>query len=115
MRAEEVADLACMSVDHYVRLEQAMVPRPSARILESLAGALRLARSPGTRSPRRTNPVRAPGHRTKTLTHPEVGQLRVNCDVLTVPDDDQQVVFMTADPDTASARALRHLAAKAAA
>jgi hypothetical protein len=35
--------------------------------------------------------------------------VRVNCDVLAVPDDDQQVVFMTADPATSSARALRHL------
>ncbi|WP_127360633.1 helix-turn-helix transcriptional regulator [Actinacidiphila soli] len=56
-----------------------------------------------------TNPVHAPGHRTKTLTHPQVGRLRLNCDVLTVPDDDQQVVFITADPGTPSARALRHL------
>jgi transcriptional regulator with XRE-family HTH domain len=56
-----------------------------------------------------TNPVRAPGHRAKTVTHPEIGRLRLNCDVLTVPDDDQQVVFITADPGTPSARALRHL------
>ncbi|MFE2425817.1 helix-turn-helix transcriptional regulator [Streptomyces sp. NPDC059373] len=56
-----------------------------------------------------TDPVHAPGHRIKTLTHPEVGRLRLNCDVLTVPDDDQQVVFITADPGTPSARALRHL------
>ncbi|HEX4251551.1 MAG TPA: helix-turn-helix transcriptional regulator [Pseudonocardia sp.] len=57
------------------------------------------------------NPVRAPGHRTKTLEHPAVGRLRLNCDVLTVPDDDQQVVFITADPGSATARALRHLRA----
>ncbi|MER7925612.1 helix-turn-helix transcriptional regulator [Streptomyces sp. NPDC096057] len=57
-----------------------------------------------------TGPVHAPGHRTKTLTHPEAGRLRVNCDVLTVPHDDQQVVFVTADPGTPSARALRQLA-----
>ena len=57
-----------------------------------------------------TNPVRLPGHRTKTMTHPEVGKLRVNCDVLAVPGEDQQVVFITADPGSASARALRHLA-----
>lgn len=44
------------------------------------------------------------------MTHPEVGVLRINCDVLTIPDDDQQVVFMTADPASSSARALRHLA-----
>lgn len=55
------------------------------------------------------NPVRAPGHRVKTLDHPRVGPLRVNCDVLAVPDDDQQVVFITADPGTPAARALRHL------
>ncbi|WP_043670811.1 helix-turn-helix transcriptional regulator [Streptomyces xylophagus] len=58
-----------------------------------------------------TGPVHAPGHRTKTVTHPEAGRLRVDCDVLTVPHDDQQVVFVTADPGTPSARALRHLAA----
>jgi transcriptional regulator with XRE-family HTH domain len=56
-----------------------------------------------------TNPVRAPGHRSKTFSHPEVGPVRVNCDVLTIPEDDQQVVFVTADPGTPSARALRHL------
>ncbi|MBQ1016845.1 helix-turn-helix domain-containing protein [Micromonospora sp. D93] len=56
-----------------------------------------------------TNPVRAPGHRTKTITHPELGPLRLNCDVLAIPDDDQQVVFLTADPGTPTAHALRHL------
>jgi transcriptional regulator with XRE-family HTH domain len=58
-----------------------------------------------------TNPVRAPGHRTKTIAHPQLGPLRLNCDVLTIPDDDQQVVFITADPGTPTARALRHLRA----
>ncbi|MDG4781825.1 helix-turn-helix transcriptional regulator [Micromonospora sp. WMMD961] len=58
-----------------------------------------------------TNPVRAPGHRTKTISHPQLGPLRLNCDVLTVPDDDQQVVFLTADPGTPTAHALRHLVA----
>ncbi|HEY2696678.1 MAG TPA: helix-turn-helix transcriptional regulator [Pseudonocardiaceae bacterium] len=228
LRREEVAERASISIDYYVRLEQARGPRPSPRILESLAGALlltsaerthlfRLAgatplppagpaltvrpyvadmlhrlpetgaivtaanyqvvgwnplaeallgdlstdvnlarrrflcrdevlttgheefgeiavarlRAAADRYPRdaelaglladlrtsteftgiwATNPVRAPGHRTKTMFHPELGRLRINCDVLTVPDDDQQVVFMTADPGTATARALRHLA-----
>jgi transcriptional regulator with XRE-family HTH domain len=59
-----------------------------------------------------TNPVRAPGHQTKTITHPQVGPLRLNCDVLIIPDDDQQVVFITADPASPTARALRHLATK---
>ncbi|HLI42764.1 MAG TPA: DNA-binding protein [Streptosporangiaceae bacterium] len=56
-----------------------------------------------------TNPVRVPGHRTKTMVHPQTGPLRVNCDILSVPDEDQQVVFITADPGSPSARALRHL------
>lgn len=45
------------------------------------------------------------------MAHPQAGPLRVNCDILSVPDDDQRVVFITADPGSASARALRHLAA----
>ncbi len=56
------------------------------------------------------DPVHAPGHRVKTLTHPEVGPVRVNCDVLVIPEDDQQVVFVTADPGSSAARALRRLA-----
>ncbi|MEU4249391.1 helix-turn-helix transcriptional regulator [Amycolatopsis sp. NPDC026612] len=57
-----------------------------------------------------THPVHAPGHRRKTFEHPELGPIRVNCDVLPLPDDDQQVVFITADPGSPSARALRRLA-----
>jgi hypothetical protein len=56
-------------------------------------------------------PVRVPGHRTKTMLHPRVGPLRVHCDVLPIPDDDQQVVFITADPGSPGARGLRRLAA----
>ncbi|GLY27528.1 helix-turn-helix transcriptional regulator [Kineosporia sp. NBRC 101731] len=59
------------------------------------------------------NPVRLPGHQVKTPEHPELGRLRLNCDVLAVPEDDQQVVFITADPGSATERALRQLAARA--
>lgn len=55
------------------------------------------------------DPVHAPGHRSKTLDHPVAGRLRLNCDVLAVPDDDQQVVFVTADPGSPTARALERL------
>jgi transcriptional regulator with XRE-family HTH domain len=57
-----------------------------------------------------SDPVRQAGHRSKTIDHPVAGRLRVNCDVLAVPDDDQQVVFVTADAGSPSARALRALA-----
>jgi transcriptional regulator with XRE-family HTH domain len=230
LRREEVAGLANMSVDYYVRLEQARGPHPSARILDSLTAALRLdaaerlhlfrlagasptppagpvqrvrpyvsallhrmpeaaavvtaanydviawnplagallgdlaaptnlarrrflgeaplvssaseefgaiavarLRAAAVRYPRderlgalladlragsaefraiwATDPVRTPGHRTKSIEHPTAGRLHLNCDVLAVPDDDQQVVFITADPGTRSARAIRALAA----
>ncbi|WP_329446193.1 helix-turn-helix transcriptional regulator [Streptomyces canus] len=232
LRREEVAELAHMSVDYYTRLEQARGPRPSARILDALARALRLTPAershlfrlagssapPGTSAVRRVrphvarmldrlpetgaivtdaayhvvawnplaqallgadlgdgttnlarrrflgqgrtyesssaeesghiavarlrraadryphdpqlaallaelhhgseefrqiwqaHPVHAPGHRTKTLDHPEAGALRLNCDVLLVPEDDQEVVLMTADPGSPAVRALRRLA-----
>ncbi|MEV7036167.1 helix-turn-helix transcriptional regulator [Streptomyces sp. NPDC093272] len=236
LRREEVAELAHMSVDYYVRLEQARGPRPSARVLDALAEALRLApaershlfrladwpappaapaavrrvrphvagmleRLPGTaaivtdacyglvawnplavqlfgydlsggatnlarrrflgqgrmyagstagqfgevvvarlrRAAERyphdghlaslldelhagsaefrqlwaTHPVYAPGHRTKVVDHPELGRLRLNCDVLLVPEDDQEVVLVTADPGTPSAHRLAELAGRA--
>jgi len=42
LRREEVAALADMSADYYMRLEQARSPQPSVQILASLARALRL-------------------------------------------------------------------------
>ncbi|MFD4674687.1 helix-turn-helix transcriptional regulator [Lentzea sp. NPDC058450] len=42
LRREEVAELAGISVDYVVRLEQARGLRPSAEVAEALAGALRL-------------------------------------------------------------------------
>jgi transcriptional regulator with XRE-family HTH domain len=57
-----------------------------------------------------SSPVRTPGHRVKTMHHPDAGPLRVNCDVLPIPDDDQWIVFITPDPGSRSARMLRHLA-----
>ena len=222
LRREEVAALAHMSVDYYVRLEQARGPHPSPRVLDGLSDALRLDaaerrhlfhlvgvpptpppgpnrrvrphvaallnRMPGTaaivtdagydvigwnplaaalgtvganlarrrfldgtpfasdgsaefgaiavsrlrastaRYPRdrrlaalveelraddefselwQADPIRAPGHRRKTVDHPVYGELDLNCDVLVVPDDDQQVVFITADPGSRSEQVLR--------
>ncbi len=43
LRREEVAQLARISVDYYVRLEQARGPHPSPQVLESLSQALRLS------------------------------------------------------------------------
>jgi transcriptional regulator with XRE-family HTH domain len=43
LRREDVAELAGVSVDYIVRLEQARGLRPSPEVLEALAGALRLS------------------------------------------------------------------------
>lgn len=42
LRREEIAQLAGMSVDYYIRLEQGRGPHPSRQILAALARALRL-------------------------------------------------------------------------
>ena len=42
LRREEVAQLAGMSADYYIRLEQARSPQPSTQMLAALARALRL-------------------------------------------------------------------------
>ncbi|HEU4675602.1 MAG TPA: helix-turn-helix transcriptional regulator [Motilibacteraceae bacterium] len=55
-------------------------------------------------------PTRTPGHRTKTVDHPVAGRLQVTCDVLLVPEDDQQVVLVTAAPGSRDEEALRSLA-----
>jgi transcriptional regulator with XRE-family HTH domain len=42
LRRQEVAQLAGMSVDYYIRLEQGRGPRPSRQLLSALARALML-------------------------------------------------------------------------
>ncbi|WP_144715479.1 helix-turn-helix transcriptional regulator [Curtobacterium pusillum] len=43
LRREEVAVLAHISTEYYVRLEQGRAPRPSAEVLAGIAGTLRLS------------------------------------------------------------------------
>src|ERR1700750_539651 len=47
LRREELADLAGLSVDYVVRLEQGRATTPSAQVVASLARALRLSRQEG--------------------------------------------------------------------
>ncbi|MFJ9561550.1 helix-turn-helix transcriptional regulator [Streptomyces fuscichromogenes] len=53
--------------------------------------------------------VTAQPSQVKTFRHPLVGDITVNCDVLDVPDRDQQVVIYTAAPGSPSEEALRLL------
>jgi hypothetical protein len=79
-------------------------PRLTGLVTELRAGSAEFAALWETR------PVHAPGHRVKTVDHPRLGPLRIACDVLPLPDDDQQVVFITAEPGSPAERAIRHLA-----
>nr|WP_318656348.1 helix-turn-helix transcriptional regulator [Spongiactinospora rosea] len=45
----------------------------------------------------------------KTLHHPLVGPITLNCHILDISDRDQRVVIYTADPDSPAAEALRLL------
>ena len=48
-------------------------------------------------------------HLIKTIDHPRIGRITVTCDVLLVPERDQQVVLFTAEPGTDAHEALRLL------
>jgi transcriptional regulator with XRE-family HTH domain len=54
--------------------------------------------------------VRTPFPLRKTMRHPAVGPITLNCDILALPDQDQHVVIFTADPGSTSDQALRLLA-----
>jgi transcriptional regulator with XRE-family HTH domain len=49
-------------------------------------------------------------HLIKSMHHPVVGPLELFCDVLTIPDRDQHLVLLTAEPASPSEQALRLLA-----
>ena len=53
--------------------------------------------------------VSSPSHMIKTVDHPEVGRIELACDVLTVPDRDQYLVLLTAEPGTPAHDAIRLL------
>lgn len=107
-RAREVAASEGFERIAVSRLRTAARRYPRDQRITELVAELR-AESREFRALWTTDPVHAPGHRTKTLRHPELGPLQVACDVLAVPDDDQQVVLMTPDPGTHTARVFERL------
>ena len=60
MRREEVAQLAGVSVDYYVRLEQGRVPNVSEAVIDAVARALRLAPPEREHLLRLSRPIRGP-------------------------------------------------------
>lgn len=52
-----------------------------------------------------------PRHQIKSMVHPVVGPMELHVNLMMVPDRDQLMVLFTADPETASHRALTALSA----
>ncbi|APR87298.1 putative DNA-binding protein [Minicystis rosea] len=50
-------------------------------------------------------------HMVKTTDHPRVGRIELDCVALYVPEDDQEIVMLTAKPGSVSAARLRALSA----
>lgn len=92
------------------RLRSAATRYPADPELAALVAELR-AGSEAFRALWAADPTRMPGHRVKVVDHPVAGRLTVNCNVLLSPEDDQQIVLITAEPGTADEQALRALAA----
>jgi transcriptional regulator with XRE-family HTH domain len=101
LRREEVAQLAGVSVDYLARLEQGY--------LTALIPDLR-DRSPRFAALWEEHPVARVPARTKTFVHPEIGEITLDCDVLSVQGSDLSVVVYTAAPGSSDARALALLA-----
>ncbi len=89
------------------RLRRAADRYPHDAQLTALLAELHAEARSSERSGRRVRST-LPGTRTKTLDHPKAGVLRLNCDVLLVPEDDQEVVLITG-PGSPAARTLRSL------
>jgi hypothetical protein len=107
LRREELAQLAHVSVDYVVRLEQGPYPRrprpdrTGGRTQRPRAGLQHLVGKPPDSRPRQLS---------KTYRHPIVGALTLDVQQLTVDTQpDQHLVAYTAPPDSPSREALRFL------
>jgi len=86
---------------------------PGDQGLSQLIADLREA-SPRFRSLWETRRVGVYEQERKTIDHPELGMLQVDCDILTTHRNDLRVVVYTAAPGSASAKALEELSATCA-
>ena len=86
-------------------LHAALIRLPEEPALVSLVADLR-EHSPRFAELWETTPARVRGAQRKTLDHPVVGRMTVDCDVLSVHGSDLQVVVFSAEPGTPDADAL---------
>src|SRR5580700_496135 len=122
LRRQEVAQLAGMSVDYYIRLEQGRGPHPSRQVLSALARALMLTaderdylfRVAGESPPAVAGPSREITPGIRHLLDPQVGPLEFECQVLHIADAGQRLIAYCAAPGSATEAAFRQLAARTA-
>lgn len=81
---------------------------PTDRGLTTMIGALRTA-SPRFASAWQRSTVAHHGNQRKTVDHPQVGPLELDCDVLSVHGMDLRVIIFTASPGSEAADKLRLL------
>jgi transcriptional regulator with XRE-family HTH domain len=80
-------------------LRAAVARYPADRDLRALIDEL-LSRSPEFAAVWEAGVMRVHSSARKTLHHPQVGTMVLDCDVLTVPDGDLRIVAYTAEPGT---------------
>lgn len=97
LEAELVADLHAAATTY-----------PEDERLDGLIAELRAA-SPRFEEMWRERPVAARASDRKTIEHPEVGPITVDCDILKVQGTDLRLIVYSAAPDTADAEALARL------
>jgi hypothetical protein len=86
-------------------LHAALIRLPEDPDIASVVADLR-AESPRFAELWETTPARVRASRRKTLDHPLVGRMTVDCDVLSVHGSDLQIVVFSAEPGTPDADAL---------
>jgi transcriptional regulator with XRE-family HTH domain len=91
-------------------LQDAVGRYPADQHLIDLIAALR-AMSPRFAELWQQHPVARGRSRVKTFRHPQIGEITVDCDVLSVQGSDLEVIVYTAPPGSADAHALELLGA----
>jgi hypothetical protein len=109
-----ISDAAEFRQNVVSRLQVARARYPSDPVITGLIDELREA-SPEFAGLWARHDVQATPVLTKTFRHPVVGEVTVDCDALTLPDRDQQLVLYTAPPGSPSAQALAFLSVVGAA
>jgi transcriptional regulator with XRE-family HTH domain len=89
-------------------LHMAATRYPDSRELKSLVAEL-MAGSEDFARLWNSHQFRIDRHLRQTVRHPQVGAIELDFDVLTVPDQEQQVVIFTAEPESPAYRTLQLL------